>query len=63
MVSYLKNVLSQSHIAGIVISMPHVTAGPLSNHNLRVGQDVERLKLHLWKPLTASLASPFSLSQ
>ncbi len=49
-----------SYIAGIVIFTPHVTAGTLSNHNLRVGPrtDVKRLTLHFWKPLTGFLASP-----
>ena len=54
---------SWSYIAGIVSSMPHVTAGSLSNHNVRVGPDVRRWTLHLWKPLTAPPRLSFTLSQ
>jgi len=49
-----------SENAGIVVFMPQVTAGTLSNHNLRVGPwaDVKRLTLHFWKPLAGFLSSP-----
>lgn len=46
-------------ISGIVIFMPHVTAGTPSNHHLRVGPrtDVKSLTLPSPKLLTGFLAS------